>query len=156
MREHGESLGSLAMRAAWSATPVLFVLAVLAVFAAGCGDSSPSPEDVTSTAVSGLSRGDEQAVCAQLTPAAKTKLLRVLAGDPPFVGTIRASSCEDAIVKVHAKLTKPIRAVLEDGDVDDAVIDGDRAVVHVTGAGTDVELRKVDGEWKITGGIFEG
>jgi len=128
---------------------------LLAAFAAGCGDSAPGPEDVTSAAVSGLSKGDEKKVCAQLTEPAKAKLLRVLADDPPIVGTINATSCEDAIVKVHAKLTQPIRAVLEDGEVDEAKVTGDQAVVHVTGAGTDVELQKVGEEWKITGGIFE-
>jgi len=128
---------------------------VLAAAATGCGDSTPSPEEVTSAAVSGLSKGDEKKVCAQLTEPAKAKLLRVLADDPPIVGTINATSCEDAIVKVHAKLTQPIRAVLEDGEVDEAKVTGDQAVVHVTGAGTDVELQKVGEEWKITGGIFE-
>ncbi|HVF79040.1 MAG TPA: hypothetical protein VNA28_12145 [Solirubrobacteraceae bacterium] len=129
---------------------------VLAIAATGCGESTRSPEDVTSAAVSGLSKGDEKKVCAELTEPAKRKLLEVLAGDPPIVGTINATSCEDAIVKVHAKLTPPIRAVLEDGEVDKAKITGDKAVVHVTGAGTDVELQKVGDEWKITGGIFEG
>lgn len=135
---------------------VLWLAALLlAVSATGCGDSSPSPEDVTSAAVSGLSRGDEKKVCAQLTEPAKAKLLEVLADDPPIVGTVNASSCEDAIVKVHAKLSQPIRAVLEDGEVDEAEVTGDKAVVHVTGAGTDVQLQKIGGEWKITGGIFE-
>ncbi len=133
----------------------LLATLLLTLLVAGCGDGSPSPEDVTSAAVSGLSKGDEKLVCAQLTEPAKTKLLRVLADDPPIVGTIDASSCEDAIVKVHAKLSQPIRAVLEDGDVDEAKITGDKAVVHITGAGTDVELQKIGGEWKITGGIFE-
>lgn len=137
------------MRIAWLAT------LLLAALAAGCGNSTPSPEDVTSAAVSGLSRGDEKTVCAQLTEPAKAKLLKVLADDPPIVGTVRASSCEDAIVKVHAKLSQPIRAVLENGEVDEAKVTGDKAVVHVTGAGTDVELQQVGGAWKITGGIFE-
>jgi hypothetical protein len=127
---------------------------LLAALVAGCGDSSPSPEDVTSAAVSGLSKGDEKKVCAQLTEPAKKKLLRVLADDPPIVDPIRAATCEEAIVEVHAQLTKPIRAVLEDGEVDKAKIDGDKAVVHVTGAGTDVELQKIADEWKITGGLF--
>jgi TusA-related sulfurtransferase len=113
-----------------------------------------SPEEVTSAAVSGLSKGDEKKVCAQLTEPAKRKLLEVLADDPPIVGTIRATSCEDAIVKVHAKLSQPIRAVLEDGEVEEAKITGDKAVVAVTGAGTEVELEKIAGEWKITGGLF--
>jgi hypothetical protein len=132
------------------------VLAVflIAVLAAGCGDSSASPEDVTSAAVSGLSKGDQKKVCAQLTAPAKRKLLAVLAGNPPIVGTIKASTCEEAIVKVHARLSKPIRAVLEDGEVDKAKITGNKAVVHVTGAGTDVELQKIGDEWKITGGLF--
>jgi len=127
---------------------------LLAALVAGCGDSSPSPEDVTSAAVSGLSKGDEKKVCAQLTEPAKKKLLRVLADDPPIDDPIRAATCEEAIVEVHAQLTKPIRAVLEDGEVDEAKIDGDKAVVHVTGAGTDVELQKIADEWKITGGLF--
>jgi hypothetical protein len=133
---------------------VVLAVLVLAAIVAGCGDSSASPEDVTSAAVSGLSKGDEKKVCAQLTEPAKTKLLAVLADDPPIVGTIRATSCEDAIVKVHARLSKPIRAVLEDGEVDKAKITGDKAVVHVTGAGTDVELEKVGDEWKIVDGLF--
>jgi hypothetical protein len=141
------SLGS--MRVALLAT------LLLAVLATGCGDDSQSPEDVTSAAVSGLSQGDEKKVCAQLTEPAKLKLLKVLADDPPIVEPITATSCEDAIVKVHAQLTKPIRAVLEDGEVDEAKITGDKAVVHVTGAGTDVELEKVSDEWKITGGLFK-
>jgi hypothetical protein len=127
---------------------------LLAVFAAGCGDSAASPEDVTSAAVSGLSAGDEKKVCAQLTEPAKKKLLAVLADDPPIVKPIRAATCEQAIVKVHAQLSEPIRAVLEDGEVDKAKVTGDKAIVHVTGAGTDVELQKISDEWKITGGLF--
>jgi hypothetical protein len=127
---------------------------LIAILAAGCGDSSASPEEVVSAAVSGLSAGDEKKVCAQLTEPAKKKLLRVLAGDPPIVKPIRAATCEQAIVKVHAQLSEPIRAVLEDGEVDKAKITGDQAIVHVTGAGTDVELQKISDEWKITGGLF--
>ena len=127
---------------------------LLAILAAGCGESSASPEEVVSAAVSGLSAGDEKKVCAQLTEPAKKKLLAVLAGNPPIVKPIRAATCEQAIVKVHAQLTEPIRAVLEDGEVDKAKITGDQAIVHVTGAGTDVELQKISDEWKITGGLF--
>jgi len=127
---------------------------LLVVLTAGCGDSPASPEDVTSAAVSGLSAGDEKKVCAQLTEPAKKKLLAVLADDPPIVKPIRAATCEQAIVKVHAQLSEPIRAVLEDGEVDKAKVTGDKAIVHVTGAGTDVELQKISDEWKITGGLF--
>ena len=127
---------------------------LIAILATGCGESSASPEEVVSAAVSGLSAGDEKKVCAQLTEPAKKKLLAVLAGDPPIVKPIRAATCEQAIIKVHAQLSEPIRAVLEDGEVDKAKITGDRAIVHVTGAGTDVELQKISDEWKITGGLF--
>lgn len=134
------------------ATLATFLVALVAA-AAGCG-GSPSPEETVSTAVSGLSKGDEQAVCAQLTAGAKRKLLVVLADNPPLVEPVEASTCEEAITKVHSQLTEPVRAVLEDGEVDDAKVDGDKAVVHVTGAGIDVELRKIDDEWKIVDGFF--
>ena len=147
-RQRAETLASQLMRASLLATALLALLA-----AAGCG-GSPSPEEVTSTAVSGLSKGDEKKVCAQLTEPAKRTLLRVIADDPPIIEPVKAETCEEAIVKVHAQLSQPIRAVLEDGEVDEAKITGDRAVVHVTGAGADVELQKIDGEWKITGGLF--
>lgn len=123
------------------------------LLATGCG-GSPSPEDVASDAVSGLSAGDEKKVCAQLTEPAKKKLLAVLADDPPLVKPIKARTCEEAITKVHAQLTEPIRAVLADGEVDDAQVDGDKAIVHVTGAGVDLELQKISDEWKITDGLF--
>ncbi len=121
---------------------------VAAITAAGCG-GSPSPEEVVSTAVSGLSKGDEQAVCDQIAPAAKRDLLEQLADDPPLVEPIRASSCEEAITKFHAQLSQPIRAVLEDGEVDEARVKGDQAIVHVTGAGINVRLQKIGDEWKI-------
>lgn len=133
----------------------LLAILVLAVSVTGCGEESPSPEEVVSAAVTGLSKGDEKKVCAQLTEPARRKLLDVLADDPPIVKPITASTCEEAITKVHAQLTEPIRAVLEDGEVDEAKITGNKAVVHVTGAGTDVELQKVSDEWKITGGLFK-
>ena len=104
--------------------------------------------------MSGLSKGDEKKVCDQLTEPAKRTLLEVIADDPPIIEPVQAKTCEEAIVKVHAQLSQPIRAVLEDGEVDDAKITGDKAVVHVTGAGADVNVQKIDGEWKITGGLF--
>lgn len=140
------------MRATALAAALLALLAAAGCAAAG----TPTPEDVTSTAVSGLAEGDEKKVCAQLTEPAKRKLLRVIADNPPIIEPVEAATCEEAIVKVHAQLTKPIRDVLRDGEVDEAKITGDRAVVHVTGAGTDVELQKISGEWKITGGLFRG
>lgn len=133
----------------------LLATLLLAGLAAGCGESTPTPEDVVSTAVSGLAVGDEKRVCAQLTEPAKRKLLDVIAGNPPIIEPVQASTCEEAITKIHAQLTEPVRDVLRDGEVDEAQITGDKAVVHVTGAGTDVELQKVSDEWKITGGLFK-
>jgi hypothetical protein len=133
---------------------VLLTALLLAALVTGCG-GGPSPEEVVSAAVSGLSKGNEKKVCAQLTPAAKRTLLKVLAGDPPIVEPVRAATCEEAITKVHAQLSQPIRAVLADGEVDKAKIKGDTAVVHVTGAGADVELQKISDEWKITGGFLD-
>jgi len=136
------------MRAA-AAVASLLVFALLA----GCGGGSASPEDAVSAAISGLSKGDEKKVCAQLAPEGERRLLVVLR-DNPLGLVVEASTCEEAITKVHAKLTKPIRAALEDGEVDDAKVTGDAAVVHVPGFGMDVELKKLAEKWKITGGLL--
>ncbi len=133
------------------------VLALLlsAVLVAGCGgEVVADPEDVVSRAISGLSKGDEKKVCAQLTVGAEKKLLAVLADNPLGYPDIQARTCEEAITKLHAQLTKPVRDVLEDGEVEKAKINGDKAVVHVVGAGMDVELQRFSDEWKITGGLL--
>ncbi|MEA2193755.1 MAG: hypothetical protein QOG42_189 [Solirubrobacteraceae bacterium] len=132
-------------------------LAIAALLAAallvGCGGSSPSPEDTVSAAISGLSDGNSKKVCAQLSPEGERKLLVVLR-DNPLNLIVNASTCEEAIVKLHAKLSKAIRAALKDGEVDDAKVKGDTAVVHVPGFGMDVELKKIADKWKITGGLL--
>ena len=106
-----------------------------------------------SAAISGLSKGDEKKVCAQVSPEGERKLLVVLR-DNPLDLIVNASSCEEAITKLHAKLSKAIRAAMADGEVDDAKVTGDKAVVHVPGFGMDVELEKVDDRWQITGGLL--
>ena len=137
------------MRAACLAT--LF----LALFVAGCGGDKAAAEDTVSTAISGLAEGDEQQVCDQLTAAAKQKLLATLADNPLGFKNIRAKTCEEGITKLYDSLGEPIRAVLRDGEVQDTRLDGDKAVVHVTGAGMDIELEKISDEWMITGGLFK-
>jgi len=127
----------------------LLVVALLA----GCGDSSPSPEETVSTAISGLSEGDEKKVCAQVSPAGERRLLVVLR-DNPLNLIVEAKSCEEAITKLHAKLSKAVRAAMRDGEVDDAKVTGDKAVVHVPGFGMDVELEQIDDRWQITGGLL--
>ena len=102
------------------------VVAVLvAGLLAGCGSSNPSPEDVVSSAISGLAAGDEKKVCAQVSPAGERRLLVVLRDNPLGI-VVEATSCEEAISKLHAKLTKPIRAAMADGEVDDAKVTGDK------------------------------
>ncbi len=126
---------------------------LVAALLAGCGGDSPSPEDTVSTAITALAKGDETKVCAQLSPAGERRLLVVLK-DNPLGLIVNASDCEDAITKVHAKLSKAIRASLGEGEVDDAKVTGDKAVVHVPGFGMDVELQKIAEKWKITGGLL--
>lgn len=126
---------------------------LVAALLAGCGDSSPSPKETVSTAISGLSKGDEKKVCAQLSPEGERKLLVVLK-DNPLGLIVNATNCEDAIVKLHAQLSKAIRDAMQDGEVDDAKITGDKAVVHVPGFGMDVELDKIAEKWKISGGLL--
>jgi len=133
----------------------LALLAVAALAVAGCGEDDASrAEGTVSTAVSGLANGDEQKVCAQLTPAAQRKVITILRTGPLGLPSIRASDCRDAIVKLHAALPQVIRNVLVDGEVGDAKVSGDKATVRVIGAGMTADLQKIDGRWKITGGLF--
>ena len=126
---------------------------LIAALLAGCGDSTPSPESVVSTAISGLAKGDEKQVCAQVSPEGERKLLVVLR-DNPLDLIVHADNCEEAITKLHAKLSQPIRNAMQDGEVADAKITGDEAVVRVPGFGMNVELKKIAEEWKITGGLL--
>jgi len=133
----------------------VLVTLLLAALVAGCGGDSAKAEDTVTAAVSGLSKGDAKKVCAQLTVGAEKKLLVVLADNPLGYPDIKAATCEEAITKLHSQLDKPTRAVLEDGEVDDAKVTGDKATVHVTGAGMTVDLQKISDKWMITGGLFD-
>jgi hypothetical protein len=134
----------------------LVLLAVAALIAAGCGeDDASKAQSTVSAAVSGLAKGDEKKVCDQLTPAAQRKVIAVLRTGPLGLPSIRASGCRDAIVKLHAALPQVIRDVLVDGEVGSAKVTGDKAKVHVVGAGMTADLQKIDGTWKITGGLFQ-
>jgi hypothetical protein len=137
-----------------SATLALFVVAAL--LAAGCGRSdADDAKQTVSTAVSGLAKGDAKTVCAQLTPGGARKVMKVLAGGPLGLDPIRATTCREAIAALHDALPKVIRNVLVDGEVDQAKVTGDKATVHVVGAGMTAQLQKVDGSWKISGGLFQ-
>ncbi len=134
----------------------LALLAVAALVAAGCGGSEEDDaKDTVSAAISGLAMGNEKKVCAQLTPGAQRQILVFLADNPLGFPDIKASNCRDAINKLHAALTPAQRAVLEEGEVDQAKVTGDRATVHVVGAGMTAKLQKIDDKWMITGGLFE-
>jgi hypothetical protein len=129
--------------------------ALIVLLVAGCGGDEAAAEDTVSTAISGLAEGHEQQVCDQLTAGAKKKLLAALADNPLGFRNIRAKTCEEGIAKLYDSLGEPIRAVLRDGEVQDTRINGDKAVVHVTGAGMDIELQKISDRWMITGGLFK-
>jgi hypothetical protein len=135
---------------------LIALLAAAALVAAGCGeDDAGKAESTVSSAVSGLAKGDEKKVCAQLTPAAQRKVIKILRTGPLGLPSITASNCRDAIVKLHAALPQVIRNVLVDGEVGDAKVSGDKAKVRVIGAGMTADLQKIDGTWKITGGLFQ-
>jgi hypothetical protein len=137
------------MRSA-SLTALLFV--ALAVGACGGSDAADA-EKTVSSAISGVAAGDAGKVCSKLTPAAAKKALVALRHNP--VGPdINAKTCQEALTKLHASLTAAQKAVLVDGEVGDAKVHGDKATVHVVGAGMDVELQKRNDSWVITGGFF--
>jgi hypothetical protein len=132
------------------------LLAAAALLAAGCGhDDRKDAEHTVSTAVSSLAKGDAQTVCEQLSPGGARKVMAVLATGPLGLRPIHATTCVAAIGALHDALPQVIRNVLVDGEVDDTKVSGDRATVHVVGAGMTAKLQKVAGDWKITGGLFE-
>ena len=131
-------------------------LAVAALIAAGCGSGDAGKaQDTVSTAVSGLAKGDAKKVCDQLTVPAQRRLLVLLADNPLGFPDIKATNCLDAVTKLHAKLTQAQRNVLVDGEVEKAKVTGNKATVHVTGAGMTANLQKINGKWMITGGLFQ-
>jgi hypothetical protein len=138
-------------------SPSLALLAAAAIIAAGCGggDDASKAQDTVSTAVSGLAKGDAKTVCNQLTVPAQRRLLVLLAHNPLGFPDIQATNCLDAVTKLHGKLTQPQRNVLVDGEVEKAKVTGDKATVHVTGAGMTASLQKINGRWMITGGLFQ-
>lgn len=132
------------------------VLLAVAALIAGCGDDDASnAQDTVSTAVSGLAEGDAKQVCDQLTVPAQKRLLVLLADNPLGFPDIKAATCTEAVTKLHAVLTEAQRQVLVDGEVEEAKVNGDKATVHVTGAGMTANLEKIDGKWMITGGLFQ-
>ncbi|MEA2151565.1 MAG: hypothetical protein QOD69_3395 [Solirubrobacteraceae bacterium] len=135
----------------------LGLLAAAALVAAGCGGGSDpaTPEDVVSTAVKALGKGDAQKVCDQLDGDAKRKLVAGLRKGPQGLPHIVSTNCVDGIGKVYAKLPAPIRAVLVKGKVDKATITGDTATVRVSLTTLRTELQKTGDTWLISGGFFE-
>ena len=132
----------------------LSVLLLIAFVVGACGqDDAADAEATVSSAISGVAAGDAGKVCGKLTPAAEKKVLVELRHNP--VGPdINAKTCEEALTKLHASLTKAQRAILVDGEVGDAKVKGDKATVRVIGVGMTADLQKIDGKWMITGGLF--
>jgi len=128
---------------------------LLAALAGGCGGDSADAEETVSSAISGLADGDGQQVCENITPAAQRRILALLADGPLGLPSIRAKTCAEGIVKLYAKLTEPQRAVLRDGEVGEAKVEGDKAEVRVIGLAMRAELQKIDDRWMITGGLFQ-
>ena len=133
----------------------LALLAAAALLAAGCGGGDAGKaEDTVSTAVSGLADGDGKQVCDQLTVGAQKQILALLADNPLGFPDIKAKSCVEGITKLHAALSQAQRNVLVDGEVGKAKVTGDKATVRIIGVGMTADLRKIDGKWMITGGLF--
>jgi hypothetical protein len=135
----------------------LALLAAAALVAAGCGSGSKpaTPEEVVSTAVKALGKGDAPKVCDQLDAAGKRKLVAGLRKGPQGLPRIVATSCVDGIRQVIAKLPRTIRAELAKGNVEKAKITGNTATVLVSLTTLRAELRKTGDKWLISGAFFE-
>jgi hypothetical protein len=129
---------------------------LLAAFAlAACGDDDAAKaEQTVSSAVTAVAEGHAAEACSKMTPAAQHSVVVALRHNP-IGADIRAATCEQALTKFHAQLSKPIRDSLVDGDVDDAKLHGDTATVYVVDAALNVRLAKRNGRWLITGGFLD-
>jgi hypothetical protein len=119
------------------------LLAVLAL--AGCGgggsDEPSNPEATVQAYLNALADNEGEEACGFLTPDIRRQIVEQ-AGSP---------SCPEAVADFNEFLGEDAD-LLKDAVVDDVVVRGDSASANVTGVVADsveVELERIDGEWRI-------
>jgi hypothetical protein len=127
----------------------LFAIAIaiaiaLALAGAGCGSSDEDEaKKVIVDFVNASADGDGERVCELLSPDGERDLI------PAEV--LEDSSCVEAMAKLKAAMDRTNVQRLDESDLDSArvEIDGDTATVADSESDLRVQLRKVDGEWRL-------
>jgi hypothetical protein len=116
-------------------------IAASALLAAGCGGSD-EPDAVVEDFYAATADGDAEQLCALVTD--ETAQSAAEQED--------AETCEEGVEKSFASEgAEEAASLAEDVEVGDATIDGETATVEVSAAGQsdEVNLVKVDDEWKV-------
>lgn len=126
-------------------------VACLGLLVMGCGGNEQGDAAATvTTYLSALADGDGAEACDQLTGQAKRELT---AGIVETVPELQSDfSCDGAVEALADLLGEDERSVLREAEVA-ASVDGDEATASLEGSPNEVELRRVDGRWLISGGF---
>jgi hypothetical protein len=127
-------------------------LAALALPGCGGGNNKSAAEKTVKDYLGSLADGDGEQACEKLTGDAKRQAVDYVASNVP---ELNATSCADALAKLSEQLGGDEASALKDAAVDSSTITGDSATVRMKGASSTAELRKVDGTWYISGGLFQ-
>ncbi len=119
----------------------------------GCGGNDESAAEMTVKDYLGsLADGNGKAACDKLTGDAKRQAVDYVASNVP---ELAATSCTEALGGLSDQLGGDELGTLRDADVESSTVTGDTATVRMKGASSTADLRKVDGTWYISGGLFE-
>lgn len=131
--------------------PLITLLTLAATFTAACGgdDATSSPAGAVRAYNDAVADGDGERACGYLDPAAQEELRQSTQGEA-------RGSCRQVIELLSAFYDDATKDRLRDAEVA-ASTEGERAAARLTSpagfGGPDreqaIELRRVDGEWKI-------
>lgn len=129
---------------------VLFVCGA-ALLPVACGGSGGSPEGTVKTYLNALADGNGKKACDQLTGQAQRDALDYVSSNIP---ELNATSCEGAMGAIADNLGGDEKSTLRKAKLH-AKTTGNTATVSVEGGTSDAQLKKVDGRWYISGGLFD-
>jgi tetratricopeptide (TPR) repeat protein len=129
-------------------------LAAVAVLA-GCGGGGSDKDKaqaVVKTYLGALADGDGEKACDQMTGELKRETVDTLPQDVPALKNL--ASCKEVVAVIADNIGGDEKQKLRNIKFAATTVNGDEATVKVEGATSDVELRKSDGRWYISGGLL--
>lgn len=133
---------------------VTALLAVAAVALSACGQSEDEKvADALQGYLNAIADRNYGDACGKLAASAKRDLVEYVTQQLPELGTVECES----VLKQFVELTdeEQLKA-LEDVEIRDVRVDGDRATAEAVGGTQTAHLRKIDGDWKISELEFPG